>query len=122
MSNFRVNNEPRPTSLPDVFVRDVPIEARRRISDAAERVDGADPFEALAELALILFDEAIVDEQGERYENVRTIDDVRNMGMDRLIETQEAVLEAIAPGKRSAKTARSRSRSTSSSKDTRRGR
>ena len=122
MSDFRLNNDPRPTSLPDVFVRDVPLEARRRISEAAERVDDDNAFETLAELGLLLFEEVIVDQQGKPYDNIRTVDDVRAMGMTRLLDTQNAVLEEMSPGKHSAPTARSRSKSTSSSKGTRRSR
>ena len=112
--DFRLSNDPRPTSLSDVFVRDVPLEGRRRIAEAAE-ADG-DKFERLAELILLLFKEAIVDADGQPYANVATVEDVRQMGMDRLLEVQDAVMEALAPGKPSAPTGRSRRKSTSSSK------
>ncbi len=118
--DFRLSNEARPTSLPDVFVRDVPLDGRRRIAEAAER-DG-DKFERLAELILLLFEEAVVDADGQRYSNVKTVEDVRGMGMDRLLEVQDAVMEALAPGKPSAPTAPSRRKSTSSSKASRHSR
>lgn len=117
--NFRLNNAPRPTSLDDVFVRDVPLDARRRIADAAMKAKGDDPWDAVAELGLLLFQEAIVDKDGNRYGNIDTVADVVAMGMDRLLDVQNAVLEAISPGKRSSTTARSRSKSTSSSKASR---
>lgn len=118
MTSFRLNNDPRPTSDPDVWVRDVPMGVRRQIVDAAERCRGSTeniPEDEISEFVALLFREVIVAENGERYENVVSKEDVGKMGMDRLVAVQEAVMEALAPGKRSKKTAPSPQRCISSS-------
>ena len=114
MSHFRLSNDPRPTTLPDIFVRDVPLRVHSRIADAAAAAE-ASP-DTLGPLCLLLFEEVIVDGDGQPFENVRSVEDVAQMGIARLTETTNAVLEAISPEKPSGTTARSPRKSTSSSK------
>ena len=124
MNEFRLRNAPRATSVDGVWVRDVPLEARRRIADLATQLSESDEqsssFEHFATLMVELFKEVIVDEEGEVFTNIKSIADVNRMGMDRLLEVQSAVMEVLDPGKPLKRTGRSRSKSTSSSKGTRR--
>ena len=119
MTHFRLSNDPRPTTLPDIFVRDVPLRVHARIADAAAAAEASPDVDTLGPLCMLLFEEVIVDGDGQRFENVRSVEDVGQMGISRLTETANAVLEAIAPGKPSRTTARSPRKSTSSSKGSR---
>ena len=121
---FRLNNEPRATSHSDVWVRDVPMAVRRQISDAAEKCKASGPDEVrddmIAEFVALLFRHVIVDQNGSAYSNIQCANDVLHMGVERLLEVQDAVMEVMAPGKPSPKTGPSRPKSTSSSRASRR--
>ena len=116
---FRLNNDPRPTSHPDVWVRDTPMSVRRQIADAAEKCKGSGTEvrdDEVAEFVSLLFRHVIVDKNGDAYSNLQTAEDVHGMGVERLLEVKDAVMEVMTPGKRSVKTGPSRPRSTSSSR------
>ena len=85
------DNQMIPTSIDGVFIRDLPL---ARLEEMGKLEESDDPTAPL----LWLFNNLIVGEDGEPFEDARTADDLHNnVGMVTARQITDAALEALNP-------------------------